>query len=148
MGNGILLVILTAMAPVSELRGAIPLGLGLGMDPMSVILSSIIFNILIFFPIYFGLKLFYDRFLHRFKFVRSVIERSHKRGRPYIDKYGVIGLALFIGIPLPITGVWTGTIVAWFLDLDWKKSLLAVIVGVIISAAIVSAISLGVLNFI
>jgi uncharacterized membrane protein len=63
----------------------------------------------------------------------------HKKGSKYVEKYEVLGLAIFVGIPLPFTGVWTGSALAWLLDLDWKKSFLAVSLGVIIAACIVTA---------
>lgn len=139
-------VILTTLAPVTELRGGIPLGVALGLDPWLVVLTAIIFNCLVFFPVYIALSLLYGGFLDRSAWCRRLLDRIHRRGRPYIERYGILGLAVYIGIPLPVTGVWTGTIIAWVLGLDWKRSFLAVCLGVLISAAIVSAIVLGGLN--
>ncbi len=132
-------VIVTAMLPVSELRGSIPLGmLVLGLDPLLVVATSIIFNCMIFFPIFIALELLYHRLFERFGWARGIIERARRKGGPLIDKYGVIGLAVFVGIPLPITGAWTGTIIAWLFGLDWKKSFVAICLGVLIAAAVVS----------
>ena len=141
----LLLVIVTSMLPVSELRGGIPLGLGLGLDPVIVIPIAIMFNSLVFFPIYFGSDFFYKKFLYKWKLVDRVIKRIHKK-RDKIEKYGVIGLIFFVAIPLPFTGAWTASILAWLLQLDWKKSYIVILGGVIIAAAIVSAISLGIIN--
>ncbi|MEM7816144.1 MAG: small multi-drug export protein [Candidatus Aenigmatarchaeota archaeon] len=143
MLNEIALVAFVAMLPVSELRGAIPLGISLGLPLEYVIIVSLFANCLAFFPIYFGLELLYERFFIRYLFCRNLMEKSRKRVEPYISRYGIIGLAVFIGIPLPVTGVWTGTIVAWVLGLDWKKSFLAVCLGVLMAAAIVSMVVLG-----
>jgi len=137
------LVAITSMLPVSELRGGIPLGIALGLPPELAILTSIAANTLVFFPVYFGLELFYERFFSKWKFSRKIVERSKKKAGPYLDKYGILGLAVFIGIPLPATGVWTGTLIAWLFGLDWKKSFLAAFLGVLMAAAIVSAIVLG-----
>ncbi len=132
-------VIVAAMLPISELRGSIPLGvLVLKLDPFLVIAISIISNCLIFFPIFIGLELLYHRFFERFGWARGIIERIHRKGKPVIDKYGVIGLAILVGVPLPVTGAWTGTGIAWLLGLSWKKSFLAICIGVLIAAAIVS----------
>lgn len=139
-------VILTTMLPVAELRGGIPLGIGLGLDPVLVIATAIVVNCLIFFPIYFVLELLYERFFIRYSWARRLIERVHRRGRPYIERYGIAGLIIFVGIPLPITGAWTGTGIAWLLGLEWKKSFLAVCVGVLMASAIVSLVTFGLLG--
>lgn len=141
----LLSVVVTSVLPISELRGSIPLGLALGLDPITVIIISIIFNSLIFFPIYFGADFFYKKFLHKWKFVDKIILRAHKH-RHVVDKYGIIGLAIFVGIPLPMTGAWTGSILAWILKLEWKRSFIAVLLGVIMAAVIISSISLGILK--
>jgi uncharacterized membrane protein len=139
-------VIVTTLAPVAELRGGIPLGIAMGLDPALVIATAFIVNCLVFFPVYIGLTLLYERFFIRFAWCRKLIERIHKKGRPYVERYGILGLAVFVGIPLPATGAWTGTGIAWVLGLDWKRSFLAVCLGVLIAAVIVSAVSLGVLG--
>lgn len=142
----ILSVIIASLAPVSELRGAIPLGIALGLTPEIVIPLAFIFNCLVFFPIFFALNFFYERFFIRFRTVRRFVDRAHRKGKPYIEKYGIPGLIVFVGIPLPVTGAWTGTIIAWLFDLEWKRSFLAVCIGVLIATIIVSAIVLGALG--
>jgi uncharacterized membrane protein len=146
MLNELFWVIVLSMSPISELRGGIPVGLALGLPPEAVILTAFLANAFVFFPVYFGLDLFYHRFFERFAWARKLMEGVHKRGAKSIEKYGVLGLAIFIGIPLPATGVWTGTGVAWLLGLDWKKSFVAAVLGVAIATAIVSAVVLGVIN--
>jgi len=137
------LVILTTMLPIAELRGGIPLGIAMGLEPWLVIATAVVVNCLVFFPIFIALELLYHRFFERFGWVRSIMERIRRKGRPVIERYGVIGLAIFVGVPLPMTGAWTGTIIAWLLGLSWKKSFLAVVLGVLIAGAIVSAVVLG-----
>ena len=143
--TSILLTVIASGSPISELRGGIPLGLSLGLDPSIVIPLAIIVNILIFFPIYFGLELLYEKFFSRYAFCRNIVERVSKKGKKYVEKYGVLGLAIFIAVPFPATGAWTGTLIAWLMRLDWKKSFVAVVLGVLIAGAIISAISLGAL---
>jgi len=143
MLDELLLVIITTMLPVSELRGSIPLGLAFGIPFPLLILTAMITNCLVFFPVYFGLKIFYKHLFSRFNWFKKMVERTQKKGKPYIEHYGILGLAIFVGVPLPITGVWTGTSVAWLLGLDWKKSFIAVCLGVVIAGVIVSAVCLG-----
>ncbi len=139
----VLSFLIATMSPVVELRGGIPLGLAMGLTPEFVIPVAIIVNCLIFFPIYFGLELLWERFFARFGWAQRLMERVHRKGSKYIQKYEVIGLAIFVGIPLPVTGVWTGTAIAWLMDLDWKKSFLSICLGVLIAGTIISILSLG-----
>ncbi|MEM7816310.1 MAG: small multi-drug export protein [Candidatus Aenigmatarchaeota archaeon] len=131
--------------PISELRGSIPLGLQLGLDPAFVIIISIIFNALVFFPIYFGLELFYHRLFYRFEFVNKCLDRISKH-KDKIDKYGFLGLVMLVAIPLPFTGAWTGSGLAWLLSLEWKKSFFAIFIGVLIAGIIVLLLSLSILK--
>lgn len=146
MAWNLLPVIVTTMLPVAELRGGIPLGILQGLPPALVIPLAIVVNCLIFFPIYFCLELLYERFFIRYAWARRLIERVHRRGRPYLERYGILGLIILVGIPLPVTGVYTGTGIAWLLGLDWKRSFLAVCVGVVIAACIVSLVTFGLIG--
>lgn len=144
--DNLVCVALLAMVPIFELRGAIPFGVATGLDFTYVWAVAVIFNILAFFPVFFGLRLFYERFFSRFWWARKLIERVRRNGGPYIEKYGLLGLIIFVGTPLPVTGAWTGTGAAWLMGLDWKKSFLAVSCGVLIASAIVSLVVLGFVN--
>ncbi len=139
-------VILTTMLPVSELRGGIPLGIVLGLDPLTVIIVAIIVNCLIFFPIFFAVNILYKDVLSKWNTFNRIVEKAHRKVIGHLERWGILGLAVFVGIPLPVTGVWTGTIIAWFLGLDWKKSFLSIALGVLISATIVSVASLSIIN--
>jgi uncharacterized membrane protein len=138
-------VILITLVPWIELRGSIPVGIAAGLDPWLVLVTAIIANILIFFPIFFCLKFLY-RFLSRWDFFRRTVEKIRKKGEPYVKKYGVIGLGIFIGIPLPGSGVYSGTLLAWLIGMKWKKAFLAAVIGVIIAGSIVFAASMGVFS--
>jgi len=141
----VLIIIFLSIFPISELRGAIPLGISLGLSPLFVFLISIFFNSIIFFPIYFGLDLLYERFFCRFDFVRKILKRIEKK-RKKIDKYGYLGLVFFVAIPAPFTGAYTASVLAWLLRLNWKKSFLAISFGVVIAGIVVSLFTLGIIN--
>ena len=143
-------VLLTTISPIFELRGGIPLGISLGLDPWFTFFIAIIANALIFFPIFFALRLFYDKFLYRIPLFDKYLDNLRKRGKPKVEKYGFWGLILFVAIPLPVTGAYTGTILAWLLGMDWRKAFPAVGLGVIVAGVIVLLITrlieLGILS--
>jgi len=140
-------VLLATVLPISELRGGMWLGIvTFGLDPLLTFGIAVITNILIFFPIFFVLRLFYDKVLHRIPLFNKYLDNLRKRGKPKVDKYGFWGLFLFVAIPLPLTGVYTGTILAWLLGMDWKKAFPAIAFGVLIAGGVVLLITLGVIN--
>jgi len=144
MTREIALTLLATVLPISELRGGIPLGISLGLDPWFTFSIVVAANALIFFPIFFALRLFYDKLLSRIPLFDQYLDSLRKRGKPKVDKYGFWGLTLFVAIPLPITGAYTGTILAWLLGMDWKKAFPAVGLGVIVAGVVVLLITLGV----
>ena len=138
-------VLLASVSPISELRGGIPLGiLYYELDPLLTFFMAVIANALIFFPVFFALRLFYDKLLFRIPLFNKYLDNLRKRGKPKVEKYGFWGLTLFVAIPLPITGAYTGTILAWLLGIDWKKAFPAVGLGVIVAGVVVLLITLGV----
>jgi len=144
MTSKIAWVLLLSISPISELRGGIPYGIHSGLDPWFTFLIAVIANALIFFPVFFALRFFYDKLLFRIPLFNKYLDSLRKRGKPGVDKYGFWGLALFVAVPLPLTGAYTGTILAWLLGMDWKKAALAVGLGVIGAGVIVLLITLGV----
>ena len=146
MPDATLIVIAANILPTLEQVGGIPIGLALGLDPFYTLLVSLTVNCLLFFPIYFGLKLFYDRAFSRIKLFNRYLEKVRKKGKPYIVKYGILGLTAFISLPTPLTGTYTASILSWFLDLDWKRSFIAIAIGSTIGGIIILATSLGFLN--
>jgi uncharacterized membrane protein len=131
------------MAPISELRGAIPTGIAMGLPPLVVFIISIIFNSLIVLPIYFGLIYFYKH-IKKVNIISRYIEKARQRGHKPMEKYGVWGLLFFVAIPFPLTGAWTGTIIAWLFDVEWWKSLAIISIGVIIAGIVIMLSTLGV----
>ena len=149
-----LVVFFISMVPLIELRGAIPIGLSTWLgDPLPLIplyLTCIIGNMLpvpiIFF---FARKVLLWGANKKFigKFFRFCIEKGEKGGKKLQEKAGrglYFALFLFVGIPLPGTGAWTGTLAASFLDMDFKKSSIAVMAGVILAGIIMGLASMGV----
>ena len=144
--NKIGLVVLANLLPTLEQLGAIPLGLSLGLDPFTTFFVSLLINSSLFFPIFFGLKIFYDVFFSKMKIFNKYLRSVRKKGKPYIDKYGTVGVTLFICLPSPLTGTYTGAMLAWLMDLDWKKGFLAIFFGSLIGGVIILASSLGLLT--
>jgi len=140
------LLVLANLVPTIEQVGAIPLGLSLGLDPISTLSISLLVNCMLFFPVFFGLELFYDSFLSRLKIFRKYLDGIRKRGKPYVDKYGVMGITLFISLPSPLTGTYTGAMLSWVLGMDWRKAFLAICLGSLIGGIIVLLSSLGILT--
>ena len=149
-----LLVFFVSMVPLIELRGAIPIGLSniLG-DPLPVLplyIACIIGNMLPVPIIFFFARKVLEwgsdkKFIG--KFFTFCLEKGKKGGEALQAKAGkglYVALFLFVGIPLPGTGAWTGTLAASFLDLDFKKSVIAVMAGVILAGIIMGLASLGV----
>ncbi|MBA4370215.1 MAG: hypothetical protein C0418_01375 [Coriobacteriaceae bacterium] len=120
-------VVLT-LVPWVELRGAIPLAIQQGERLyLPVILLS---NTLIFWPTYYGLEWLY-RFIPEGAWLHRKLERIREKAHPLVEKYGMLGLAVFVAIPLPGTGAYSGSCAGWLLDLDPRHAFLAVTLGVV-----------------
>lgn len=140
-----LAVLLTAMLPIVELRGAIPLGINFyNLDWYRVVILAIIGNMLPILPLLFILTKFTD-LLSRIpifkKFFDWLFTRTRKKSK-IIEEYEMIGLMIFVAIPLPATGAWTGTVAAFLLGLGYFQSFIAIFCGVLIAAIIVTTLSL------
>ena len=139
-------VLFISMLPIIELRGAIPVGMLLGFDWPAAMALSIIGNLL---PIPFIL-LFLDKifiFLKRFKFTKKIVEKLERKAEKKsssVTKYEFWGLAIFVGIPLPGTGAWTGALVASVLKMPKKKAFASIFIGVITAAIAVTLLTYGI----
>lgn len=153
MINKYLLVIFISMVPLIELRGAVPIGLSqlLG-DPLPILplyIVCILGNMLPVPIIFFFARkvLLWGRDKKYIgKFFTFCIEKGEKAGKALQAKAGrglYIALFIFVGIPLPGTGAWTGTLAASFLDMDFKKSVIAVMAGVVLAGIIMGLASMG-----
>ncbi len=145
-----LIVFLISMVPLIELRGAIPYAVGFDLPIVPSLIVAVIGNMV---PVPF-IYLFARKVLewgkdkkYIGKFFTWCLEKGEKGGRKLQAKAGrglYIALLLFVGIPLPGTGAWTGTLAASFLDMGFKKSVIYVLLGVLLAGAIMLAASLGV----
>ena len=143
-------VMIVAALPVSELRGAIPLGLSLGMSLTKAYWLSVLGNCIFVAPALFLFEPV-TGYLRKFKiwsrFFDWVFERT-KKNSDSIQKYEALGLAIFVAIPLPMTGAWSGVIAASLFKIRFRYAFLAIIAGVICSGLIVSALcALGILSW-
>lgn len=133
-----------AMLPVSELRGAIPFGIATGISLEKVLIIAIIGNLIPVIPILFLLKPV-SEYLRRFflfkKFFDWLFERARKKAH-LVEGYETLGLILFVAIPLPATGAWTGCVAASLFKMRLRYAFLAVSTGVFIAAFIVTAVCL------
>ncbi|BAS28336.1 hypothetical protein LIP_2500 [Limnochorda pilosa] len=132
------------LVPWIELRGSIPLGLAWNLPWYGVALVAVAANVLVFVPTYAALALLYDRWLSR-TFVRALVERARRRGQPLIARHGTWGLALFVAVPLPGTGAYSGTALAFLLGLPANRAFGAVAAGVVLAGMVVTLVSTGVL---
>lgn len=143
-----LCVFFCSMLPIIELRGAIPLGAAFGLPWWQNYLIAVIGNML---PVPVIL-LFVKSVLNWMskcrvklfnKIANKMFEKAEKN-RDKIEKYAFWGLALFVAIPLPATGAWTGTLVAALFDMKFWKSLLSALIGVMIAGVVMTLVSYGV----
>lgn len=144
---GYLEIMLLAMLPLTELRGAIPIGIAMDLNPIAVYIVSVIGSTIVSIPLIFTFRHILnffrniDIFLPLVKKVDSKIESGMKR----LKSISILGIILFVGIPLPTTGTWTAAAIASILKMRIKTSLLGVLIGNMMSGIIVFLISLHII---
>ena len=145
-----LIVFFVSMVPLVELRGAIPISQGFQLPLLQSYIISVIGNMLPVPVIYlFARKVLEWGADKKYigKFFTFCIEKGHKGGAKLKEKAGsglFVALMLFVGVPIPGTGAWTGTLAASFLDMGFKKSVIAVLLGVLMAGIIMGLVSAGV----
>lgn len=145
----ILLTALFAMSPVLELRGSIPLGIGMGLPPVTVFLISILCNMVpVPFIIVFIRRIFEWLGKKSPFFGRIVgwIERKAGKKADLVYKYELFGLLLSVAVPLPGTGAWTGALLAALMDIRLKAAVPVIFGGVVIAGIIMTLLSCGVIS--
>lgn len=147
--NRYLMTFLISMVPVVELRGAIPVGIGLGIEPLTAAILSVIGNMI---PVPFIIL-----------FIRSILSWLRKKSprlnawvtrleektqikAEKVQRYEKIGLLLFVAIPLPGTGAWTGALIAAMLDMRLKSAVPMIFLGILIAATIVTMLTIGIIH--
>lgn len=143
-------VFLVSMVPLIELRGAIPIATGLGLPIIPSYIISVLGNMLPVPIIYLFARKVLEWGADKpviGKFFTFCLEKGKKGGEKLQEKAGkglFWALMLFVGIPLPGTGAWTGTLAASILDMDFKSSITAVMLGVLLAGIIMGVASAGV----
>lgn len=136
--------ILLSLLPISELRGAIPYLLANKVAVVPAFLICVGANSLVSPIMYLFLSTLHRLLLHWKLYARGFekfLERARRKVHEPVEKYGYWGLAIFVAIPFPLTGAWTGALGAWVLGMDWKKSFLAITAGVITAGVVVSLVA-------
>ncbi|MCQ9207903.1 MAG: small multi-drug export protein [Omnitrophica bacterium] len=158
----ILALVLVTFIPALELRASIPLGIlsgkaeifgltlqGFGLNFILVFIVCIISNIILGILVYFFLDKFVKH-LMKFKlfakYYARKVKKTQRKIEPYIKKYGTFGMSLFIGLPLPGSGSYTGALGAYLIGLGYKKFIIANIVGVVIAGILVTVLTLTGVN--
>ena len=148
-----LLIFLVSMVPLIELRGGVPIAVGMGLPYFPSLLVCILGNMLPVPIIYFFARKVLEwgrdkKYIG--KFFTYCLEKGERGGRKLTEKAGrgglFIALMLFVGIPLPGTGAWTGTLAASFLNMGIKSTTLSVVLGVILAGIIMGLASTGVFS--
>ncbi len=137
-----LIVIITALMPGIEARGAIPLALALGFDPLTSLLLSYIASSFPSIFLVYGLSWLEKHVIYKISFTGKIYQFALSKARKKaaeIEKYNIvyIGLALYVAIPLPLTGVWTGSLIGHILGLDKVKSIVSVFIGNLIACILI-----------
>lgn len=152
----IIYAIILSMLPISELRGGLPLAIVYANEhsiPIALVFSLIVLaNILVIFFVFYFLDNIHHLLL-RIKTYKKLFDKYVERIQKKLDKFekkysaiGFLALTLFVAVPLPATGAWSGCLIAWLMNLDRKKSILSISLGVIIAGVLVLVGTLGFLR--
>ncbi|MBD3178886.1 MAG: ligand-binding protein SH3 [Candidatus Latescibacteria bacterium] len=153
MGSGLpreITTFIISTLPVSELRGAIPYALSQGMNWQRAYIISVLGNFLPVIPILLLLGRVSDFLIKRSRlferFFNWLFTRTMNRSA-VVEKFEALGLILFVAIPLPITGAWTGCVAAFLFKIPLKHAVPAILAGIMISGTVVTLASMGVISF-
>lgn len=155
--NGLLQGVILSVLPISELRGGIPVAVASGVSLLPAFLSCVLANILVIVPVFFFLDYIHTHLMNISlynKLFTLYLERVRKRVETKFAKqqWEYFVLFLFVAIPFPSTGAYTGCLIAWFFQMDRKRSFVTIASGVVIAGIVVTAAvsvaSLGFLKFI
>jgi uncharacterized membrane protein len=140
------MTVLLAFLPISELRGSIPFAIANQVPWYIAFLVSVVCNSLVAPACWIFLSSIHKLFLkmnwYR-KFFERFIERARNKLSGSLERWGWFGIAVFVAIPLPLTGAWTGTLGAWVFGVSKRKTMLAVILGVFGAGVIVTVVMLA-----
>ncbi|MBQ3420450.1 MAG: small multi-drug export protein, partial [Romboutsia sp.] len=129
--------------PIIELRGAIPVGLAYNLNPIGVFIASVIGSTIVSIPLIFTFRYILEllRKVKGFSKIVNFIDRKVDKGMKKLKKASMLGLIIFVGIPLPTTGAWTGSAIASTLKMRLKHSVIGIFLGNIMAGCIMMVIS-------
>jgi uncharacterized membrane protein len=151
-----LIVLFLSMTPIVESRGSIVYGIAIGLNPAQVLAISITGNLAIA-PIIIPLLNLMERALRRYRLSRfkrlislylNLLDNIRSRGCRYVDKYGLLGLTIFVAVPIPGSGAWAGSALAYMIGFKYTRSIIAISIGVLAAALIVWLSALGIIHLI
>jgi len=138
-----------SMVPVIELRGGLPYGIALGLDYPVALAMAVLGNMvpMPFIIVYIRRIFAWMRRINPWceRVVSALERKAHLKGKT-VQKYSALGLCIFVAIPLPGTGAWTGALIAAILDMRLKRAIPSIFLGICIAAAIMTAVTFGVLT--
>lgn len=141
-----LAVMVIGALPISELRGAIPVAMGIyGMGPLEAYFLSVLGNLIPVVPLLLFLEPV-SEYLRRYRifdiFFTWLFSRTRRNHSESFEKYGLLALTIFVAVPLPVTGAWTGCAAAFVFGIRFKHSFPAIAAGVMIAGIIVTAVTM------
>lgn len=145
----IIQVMLLSIAPVVELRVAIPYGIAhLHLHPFVAAGAAVVASWAVILPTFLVMDLFYDRFLSRVGLIRHVVEEIRARGRPHVERWEVLGVGVYVSLPIPGPGVYSGVVLAWVFGMPRRPAILALAAGILVSALLVAGIATPLIHLI
>lgn len=149
MAGEFTLTVLVSMIPVVELRGGIPFGVAAGLPVWAAFVAAVIGNLIpVPFIIVYIRRIFQwlrERIPRLNRMVDALERKAHLKGKR-VTKYKYLGLLLFVAVPLPGTGAWTGSLAAAFLDMPLRKAIPSVVAGVLAAGLAISLLTSGVVS--
>ncbi|MFP4250271.1 MAG: COG2426 family protein [Armatimonadota bacterium] len=138
-------VAIVSALPIFEVRGGIPVGMAQGLSLAEILPLAIICNVIIVLPVLLWFNPIADWMMERgilTGIVRRLLAKARSK-KPLVDKHGIYALTLLVAVPLPVTGAWTGAMVASVFEMEFKRAVLCITLGVIIASIIVSILSVA-----
>ena len=140
--NPYIYIFLISMLPFVELRGSIPYGFFMNLNPVMVFFVAIIGN-MVPVPIILLFLEDIEKFLRKWRRIEKILDwifsRTYKKANEKVRRWEYLSLIFFVAIPLPGTGAWTGSLIAYLFKIDIKKAIIMILAGVILAGIIVTA---------
>ena len=140
-------ILILSMIPITELRGAIPIGIAMDLNPVGVYIASVIGSTLVSIPLVLCFRHIINFLRNKSLFLGLIkkIDNKIDRGMRKMKNVSILGIILFVGIPLPTTGTWTASAIASILHMRLKDAFLGVLIGNMMAGIIVSLLSLQII---